>query len=337
MPLPGPVKSSTSHKPATRQGALLLPPLIPVAEHQRVLTTANDIPEQRPETPLPLTEVGISGKTAWVLLEGPETIRIPFQATLLVDLDPGRRGIHMSRLEQAISTLHDRSFPDLARYGQALCQQLLASQPATRATVRLNGTIPLVRPTPVSGHRSVDRAEALCTVFMEKGAPSAPRTRVTAGIGLHHLTACPCTQVYNEELFGPSAQPLSTHSQRSLTTLSITTADPDAPVAQEVLLRCLGSALHITHDLLKRPDEAELVLAAHCRPQFAEDTVRAVARSVAHELGGVLAPDSPVEIKSISQESIHIHDVHCRLETTLAEISSRLKAAEEKGSARPAL
>jgi len=52
--------------------------------------------------------------------------------------------------------------------------------------------------------------------------------------------------------------------------------------------------------------------------------VREVARQAGERFGKVLPPETLVVIESLSLESIHIHDVCCRLETTLAEIVNHL-------------
>ena len=71
---------------------------------------------------------------------------------------------------------------------------------------------------------------------------------------------------------------MPTHSQRSQTWLHLRSA-AQAPAHQE-MLTCLENSLHLTQDLLKRPDEAEIVLKSHIHPQFAEDAVRETARGV---------------------------------------------------------
>ena len=78
--------------------------------------------------------------------------------------------------------------------------------------------------------------------------------------------------------------------------------------------------LHVSQDLLKRPDETELVLKAHRRPQFAEDTVREVAKAAGNKFKDTLPPDTEIQVKTLSLESIHIHDVECYLDTRLGEI-----------------
>ena len=77
-------------------------PLIPDDKHQYVLKYGVDVPEEKPAFPLPLQHVGIAGKTVWVGLVDNNSGHLPFTARILVALPGGRRGIHMSRIEEEI-------------------------------------------------------------------------------------------------------------------------------------------------------------------------------------------------------------------------------------------
>lgn len=294
-------------------------------EHQRVLAACCDVPEERPSFALPLTEVGISGKTVWVQL--PQGT-LPFTAAMHVDLPAERRGIHMSRLEEAMTALHSRRFEDLRCYGRELARIMLERQQARRGVVTLQGKMPLLRGTVMSGRTSLDTIEISAEMRMERCGGSMIE-QVTVGAGIHHITACPCTQAYNRVLFGAETNgcPLPTHSQRSFTTLAIT-ADGMTP-SHEALVDCLASALHATQDLLKRPDEAEIVLQSHLHPQFAEDAVRETARAAGRCFGSLLPAATQLVVESLSLESIHIHDVRCRLATNLGAIMECLAATDD--------
>lgn len=295
-------------------------PSISREDHARVLAEGIDIPQQRPAFGLPLPEVGICGKTVWVRL--PEGV-LPFSARLEVNLGAEVRGIHMSRLEEVIAGLYGREFSDLRHYGLRLGREMMARQGATTGRVRLAGELPLVRTARVSGRQSVDSI-AVSLDLKLAGQGEDLRSTALLGVGVAHITACPCTQAYNQTLFRKEAEecPLPTHSQRSRTTLALQSAGLSPSIGE--LLACLEEALHVTQDLLKRGDEAQLVYTSHSLPQFAEDAVREVARRAGERFGGVLPPETLVVIESLSLESIHIHDVCCRLETTLAEIVRHL-------------
>lgn len=302
--------------PLHATGAVAVSGRFSAADHERVLALGSDVPEERPSVALPLDEVGISGKTVWVTL--PQGT-LPFAATMHVDLTAARRGIHMSRLEEAMTALHQRPFDDLRGYGTELARLMVEGQQTERGAVALHGKLPLLRQTTASGRTSLDTVEITARIEMARQGRGFAE-RVTVGAAIHHITACPCTQAYNRVLFGERAgeAPQPTHSQRSCTSLAIE-ADGATPAYDE-LVACLASALHATQDLLKRPDEAEIVLQSHLHPQFAEDAVREVARAAGRAFGERLPEATAVVIESLSQESIHIHDVRCRLATTLGAI-----------------
>ncbi|MCF8069174.1 MAG: GTP cyclohydrolase I FolE2 [Desulfobacterales bacterium] len=281
------------------------------SEHRRVMEICDDIPEQVPSFPIRIDDVGISSKTIWVRL--PEG-RIPFDAEISVNLPSSARGIHMSRIENCISEMHSHEFRDIGCYVQVLATEVLKGQNGNLCRVSASGKIPMVQQTPATGKKSIDSFEV--TGFAE-ATPKDCRVRI--GVGVNHITACPCTQAYNEILSQKSnGMPMPTHSQRSVTWLTI--ERNGAVPAYVELVMCLKASLHITYDLLKRPDEAEIVMTAHRAPQFAEDTTRETAREVGNRFGSFLPPDTSVVIASHSFESIHTHDVRCRITTTMAEI-----------------
>lgn len=289
-----------------------------------MLDSGIDIPEEKPSFPLPLSEVGISGKTVWVDFTEKQWGRLPFNAEILIDLPAAVRGIHMSRLEQAITQLYHRKFMDLLDYGLALGEKILHGHRAETCSIALNGQVPILRQTPVSKQTSVDTVEITASARFTKKNGYKQEIEAMIGAALCHLTACPCTMTYNQLLFGQKDHPCpqATHSQRSKTELLIEadlSSSPPAP-SFTTLIDCLASTLHVAQDLLKRPDEAELVLKAHQRPQFAEDVVRETARAVGMKFDGHLPTTTRVIIRSISFESIHVHNVRCGLMTSLADI-----------------
>lgn len=287
-------------------------PQIPLATHQHIINNGLDVPLQRPAFAIALTEVGIANKTLWPTL--PQG-RIPFTATINVALPAQARGIHMSRMEQAISALHDISFDQPSAYAEELLNEVVRRQGANTGQLTMAGKLPIQRTSLVSEQPSMDALDVQCRVMLQDNLLTS-----LLAVGVCHITACPCTQVYNQDLFpgATSNCPMPTHSQRSHTMLTIQRHDSD-PGWQEILA-CLEESLHVTQDLLKRPDEAEIVLKSHQEPQFAEDAVRATAQQVARKFGQNLPATSQVIINSLSLESIHIHDVTCRLQTTLGEI-----------------
>ncbi len=294
------------------------PHLIEMEKHKQVLAVGTDIPEQVPSFAIALDGVGIGGKTVWVRL--PDG-RVPLTATLTVDLPADVRGIHMSRLEQSVASLYEKTFDRLTDYARELHCEMIQTQRGTAGTVLLTGKRPLFRQSKISNQLSVDSLDVRVEVKTDRHDRN--KVIVSNGIGACHITACPCTLAYNGEVFsGPRECPMPTHSQRSQTWLHLSSSG--SIPGYEDLLCCLEKSLHLTQDLLKRPDEAEIVLKSHNQPQFAEDAVRETAQAVGLQFKGELPENTGVLIESLSLESIHIHDVCCRLDTTLGKICGYL-------------
>jgi len=300
-----------------------LSPEIPLSEHHRALREGKDVPEQAPSFQIGLTEVGISGKTVWISL--PQG-KLPFNTEISVNLPEHVRGIHMSRIEEAVSQLYRKSFPDIRYYAQELAHLVLKRQRGEWSRVLVSGKSPLVRRTSVSQRTSVDAVDISAEVNASLSG-DAMSFKTIIGLGLCHITACPCTQVYNQAISETvdARLPTLTHSQRAMTKLCVE-CHRESPSFEEIL-ECLESTLHVTQDLLKRPDEAEIVLKAHRFPQFAEDVVRETAKEVGKRFVRKLPASTEVFIESLSLESIHAHDVRCTLRTTLDEILSALRAS----------
>ncbi len=287
----------------------------PYDRHKEVISSCEDVPKTSPSFQFPINRVGITEKTLWIRL--PEGL-IPFEAEIYVNLPARFRGIHMSRMEQAISDIMNDHFSDIGEYAGCLAEKVQASQDGSFAQICLRGRLPLVSRTLVSKRRSVDNIEVLARAEIAATDHDLART-FTVGVGVTHITACPCTQVYNERLFQEKSNcPYPTHSQRCITWLKVKTRTRSVETGH--LYGCLSSALHLSQDLLKRPDEAELVIKCHKEPQFAEDVVRMVARETAKQLGQTISKDSLIKVETTSYESIHRHNVACVLETTLDQL-----------------
>lgn len=312
-------------------GETYLSTFIPENIHRQVLGSCVDVPEESPSFPLPLKKVGISGKTVWVHLVDNKGGYLPFNATILVNLAANRRGIHMSRIEQAITSLHGKEFSSLPAYGKQLGNLILQAQNARCLTLELTGNLPFIQQAPVSKLDSIDTIEVFFKLELEKNK-AGETLKTSVGAGVHHLTACPCTLSYNEVLFNRfnDPWPQATHSQRSKTQLLVSPPDREQLPSYQELTGILDSVLHISQDLLKRPDETELVLQAHRYPQFAEDTVREVARAAGAKFKDTLAAETRIQVHSLSLESIHIHDVQCSLDTRLGDILTTLQAIKQE-------
>ena len=292
--------------------------------HKEVLNKSADVPEMTPDFPIELSEVGISEKTVWINLPYG---RIPFEVEITTNLSGDFKGIHMSRIEKIIADLYEKDFNDIKEYGFILAKTVLDNQNGTQAKVFLNGKVPYISKTLISKKDSIDNIELTYEVIYKKESHNLYVSKL--GLKVFHITACPCTQEYNKALFKEGNNKLlPTHSQRCITSLVI--EDKRGCITYDDLLNCFKGPLHLIQDLLKRPDEAELVLACHNRPQFAEDVVRQLAFEITKRLKDKITDDAIIEISSKSFESIHIHNVICRLKNNFKGLKKTLNRISDK-------
>jgi GTP cyclohydrolase I/GTP cyclohydrolase-4 len=285
-----------------------------------------DVQAREPATHVGLSRVGVTGvrKAIRIRTGGAEQL---FQAELecFVDLGPKQKGAHMSRFEEAI----EEAIEEVV-IGEALKAETLAAhiaervrdrQRGLRAEVVLAAHYPEHKAAPVSGIQT----QEMYTLFGAAVA-SAKGTRRLVGVEAQGMTACPCAQ----EMLTDRARgrlrddgfdddevarilelvPVATHNQRGIGTLYVGCPEAcHAEVEAETLLRIVESSMSSEiYELMKRPDEAEVVEKAHRRPRFVEDCVREMLRMAVEEFES-LGDDVFLSARQRNLETIHQHDV----------------------------
>jgi GTP cyclohydrolase IV len=285
-----------------------------------------DVQARRPALHVSLSRVGVTGvrKVIRISANGAEQL---FYAELdcFVDLGPKQKGAHMSRFDEVI----EEAIEEVV-IGEALKAETLAAhiaervrdrQGGMRAEVSLAAQYPEHKPAPVSGIQTQEIYKLLgSAVASERG------TRRLVGVEAQGMTACPCAQ----ELLTDRARerlgadgfdadevdrileivPVATHNQRGVGTLQVGCAEGcDAQIEAATLLGIVESSMSSEiYELMKRPDEAEIVEKAHRRPRFVEDCVREMIRMAADEFEA-LGPDVFLSARQRNLETIHQHDV----------------------------
>jgi GTP cyclohydrolase I/GTP cyclohydrolase-4 len=285
-----------------------------------------DVQARRPALHVSLSRVGVTGvrKVIRIRANGAEQL---FYAELecFVDLGPNQKGAHMSRFDEVI----EEAIEEVV-IGEALKAETLAAhiaervrdrQGGMRAEVSLAAQYPEHKPAPVSGIQTQEIYTLLgSAVASDRG------TRRLVGVEAQGMTACPCAQ----ELLADRARerlgadgfgadeverileivPVATHNQRGIGTLQVGCAEGcDAQIEAATLLHIVESSMSSEiYELMKRPDEAEIVEKAHRRPRFVEDCVREMIRMAVDEFEP-LGPDVFLSARQRNLETIHQHDV----------------------------
>jgi GTP cyclohydrolase-4 len=284
--------------------------------------------EEAPDVRLSLNRVGVSSVKHLIRLHvGGEERLFHGDFTMVADLAPDKAGVHMSRfselLEAATLDVLSRSeqparVEDLT---EQIAREIVGSQGALRADVRLRAEFGLERWTPVSGKRT----EETYTLIGIAHADAQGTTRRIVGVEAEGMTACPCAQLMVREhsirelidagfseadaIRALDALPVATHNQRGRGGVFI---GAEAPYADEIraedLVEIVESSMSSeTYDLLKRPDEFFIVNKAHHNPKFVEDVVRGIlARAL--DVYADFPDTTYIGATQVNYESIHKHD-----------------------------
>jgi GTP cyclohydrolase-4 len=304
-----------------------------------------DVQARRPTAHVSLSRVGVTGVRKVIGL-GPEHGHQLFSAELecFVDLNPSQKGAHMSRFEETIEEAIEHVVLGEAFKAETLAahiaERVRDRQDALRAEVTVEARYPEHKPAPVSGMAT----QEIYTLF--GSAVASPRgTRRMVGVQAQGMTACPCAQ----EMLTERARerlatdgftddeiervfehvPVATHNQRGLGTLYVGCVEScDVPVHAERLLRIVEESMSSEiYELMKRPDEAEVVEKAHRRPRFVEDCVREMIRMAVDEFAG-FGDETFVLARQENLETIHQHNVVAERHGLLGELSRELTSDE---------
>ncbi len=298
-----------------------------VRRRERSLHFLANRQEEVPDVRLALNRVGVSGIKRIVHLEidgQPRVFNAEF--SMVADLSPDKAGLHMSRfseiLEEATLDVLARTDAPARIEGlvSSIAREIVQSQRAVRADVRLRASFGLERWTPVSGKRGEETYTLIGIAHADEHG-----TRRVIGVEAEGMTACPCAQQMVREHavrelieagFSEAdanraldALPVATHNQRGRGCIMLGVDEAQAAgVRAEDLVEIVESSMSSeTYDLLKRPDEFFVVNKAHHNPKFVEDVVRGIlARSL--DMYADLSDDTFMFASQINYESIHKHD-----------------------------
>jgi GTP cyclohydrolase IV len=305
----------------------------------------SDVQARRPATVVSLSRVGVTGVEKVIRIEANGAEQL-FYAELecFVDLGPHQKGAHMSRFEEVVNEAIDEVI-----LGEAFKAETLAShiaervrdrQDAMRAEVTIAAHYPEHKPAPASGTPTQE-------IYKLFGAAvaSARGSRRLVGVEAQGMTACPCAQDmvtersaqrladagFSEDEIARvfEAVPVATHNQRGIGTLYVGCPETcgDAIDAQDLLDIVEASMSSEIYELMKRPDEVEVVEKAHRRPRFVEDCAREMVR-LAVERFESLGVDAFVLARQENMETIHRHNVVAERHGLMGELQQELTTGD---------
>jgi GTP cyclohydrolase-4 len=274
-----------------------------------------------------LSRVGVRGVRKPVLVnrgEGGNALSntLNCDIDIFVDLPGTQKGSHMSRNVEVLNEIMMEIISKPVRGMEDMCADMCAKllvhhEYAQTVEVHVSAEYFRKSKTPL-GRDTLESYTLIGGCTQDRG--EAPRR--TIGVEVIGMTACPCGQQTVTEMMEFSGEmPVMTHNQRNICTLLVTTVEGESVEADDLIDLVEASFSSPTFELLKRPDEGQVIINAHRNTKFVEDVVRDVLSRVVESFKG-LSDETYIEVISESEESIHKHNAYAQREGTLGEIRS---------------
>ena len=290
---------------------------------------------RRVENGFRLTRVGITGvKKPIVVHRNGMDNNITAVIDVFVDLPSTQKGSHMSRNVEILTEMIDESVRakvvSLEELAGKICKELLdRHEYASYGEVNMVADYFLERTTE-AGRRTLEPFKLVARATARRGNGLMK----LIGVEVDGMTACPCAMETVRQRVNSddpelgkavASMPMITHNQRNRTTLMMEVPEHVDIEADDLIGIVEGSLSSPTYGILKRDDEASVVMQAHRNPKFVEDVVRDILGKILDRYGG-LDDSVHVTVRSESEESIHKHNAFAERITTLGE----LRALDDK-------
>jgi len=272
-----------------------------------------------------LTRVGVTGvKKPVVVTRGGRTTTLFCTLDVFVDLPSTQKGSHLSRnleaINEAVSASIKEPISGIEVIAANICRALREKHEySTFAEVHLVADYFLERPGP-SGKRNLEAFKIMADAISRND----DGLKKMVGVEVVGMTACPCAmetvrEQYCNNVIMEGDLPVISHNQRNVATLMVEVPEDCDVEANDLIDVVELSFSSATYEVLKRSDEAKVVLQAHQRPKFVEDVVRTMLSFVLERYPQL--PDTvQVTVRSESEESIHKHNAFAERVATLGDL-----------------
>jgi len=281
-----------------------------------------------------LRSVGVSGiRKPLNVQRGGRTHTLAVTFHVAVDLPSSRKGSDLSRNAEILAEIVDetvtRPVASLEHACSSIATELLRRHPyATEASVDAAAEY-FLRQGVSEEKRSFEDYTLLAEARATRASDGTVVVRRAVGAEAVGMTACPCAMetcrdVLTREfplLADPQLRslPMISHNQRNRSRLVFELEGEVEVEAEEMIAAIEAAQSSPTYAILKRGDEAQVVLDAHRHPKFVEDVLRDLLASLTERFPSL--PDSvAVRASTVSEESIHKYNVEASHRTTFAEL-----------------
>lgn len=251
-----------------------------------------------------------------------------------VDLSKAQKGIHMSRIiesvDEIIENLMEREVSNCEDLCVDIAKELIKRQNCASSSVELFSDFPTERIKFGKKTTKIYEMIAKATVSDINGVNEVKKSIGCSAVGLN---ACPCAQ---ESIKEDSARKLSeyfskeeikkifslipsaTHNQRLKGTLIVETDEKSHVDLENIVDAVENSVSSEIFEMLKRPEEAEVVKRAHKNVLFVEDSVRLMLKNF-YDRHKYL-DDAIITARAESFESIHPHNAFSECKVSIKDL-----------------
>lgn len=300
-----------------------------------------DTQDKKPETPISLTKVGVTGVKKLLKIRRKDKRPIILLPTFdaFVDLPSTQKGVHMSRNPEAISEIIDEAVNESEIHIETLCANLVKKllekhEYAKQAETEAHGEYIINKLSPVTHKKTQETTQIIARATAVKNDDGSISVTKMIGAEVVGMTVCPCAQ---ESVIKESKAKLlefldeettqrviesvtfASHNQRGIGTILLEVSE-NQDVNVDDLIEIIQNAMSSpVCELLKRPDENKIVTNAHKNPVFVEDCVRNMVEGILEKYPQ-LPDNSFVTIKQVNEESIHQHNAFAQKNASLGQL-----------------
>lgn len=251
--------------------------------------------DKKPDIMESLSRVGITGLKTIVMTnwKGRRYNFVP-EIELTLNLDRERKGIHMSRLIEAIAESIEQEIEithgSLEEVEKDILERLKKKHPFNHAEISMKTDFVVPRKTPITKKTTMETYSVTVKVSSDN-----ERYRKLLQVEVEGNTVCPHAM---NKCGG------KTHIQRATGLLEVET-DYVNEIDLEDMIDCVEDAFPSrVYTILKAEDEKQVVEEMHANPKFVEDVTRSILSNAKKRFKNVT-----IKAKTISKESIHRHNV----------------------------
>jgi len=262
-----------------------------------------DVHSSKPLIPIKLDAVGLRNYPVLLKVKGVgdsvETMIVKLD--LSIDLPGDQRGVHISRLVDAVELFKDMVFENVFEYARLLAFKLLdLNNYSSIARVRLKYDIVL------------NDGNVIRVVFSSKTSRN-DIVEEALELSFKGVIACPCLRELFAFIEGLNSDKAPTHMQRALLRIAITSRECIDLNPVEVYDVVKNSFSNTLTARLKRFDEYLYVKKLLSNPRFVEDVAREVLIRLYKGFKDKLR-NCRIRVEVLSFESIHVYDIYASVE-----------------------